>query len=53
VQDFVSLSFNTISAVGAHAGFPHYHPTEESGKVLIDPNNVYLIDSGGTSKLTN
>ncbi|KAI6185003.1 Xaa-Pro aminopeptidase 1 [Aphelenchoides bicaudatus] len=47
VSKFVSLSFDTISAVGGHASFPHYHMTEESGKVLIDPDNVYLLDSGG------
>lgn len=47
MKDFVSLSFSTISAVGDHASFPHYHPTEESGQVPIEPNNVYLLDSGG------
>lgn len=47
VDKFVSLSFDTISAVGGHASFPHYHMTEESGKAVIDPDNVFLLDSGG------
>uniref|UniRef100_A0A183BY83 Peptidase_M24 domain-containing protein n=1 Tax=Globodera pallida TaxID=36090 RepID=A0A183BY83_GLOPA len=44
---FVSPSFETISAVDEHAAIPHYHMDEESGKKLIGPDSVYLLDSGG------
>ncbi|CAD5206255.1 unnamed protein product [Bursaphelenchus okinawaensis] len=47
LDNFVSLSFDTISAVGEHAASPHYHMTEESGKTVITPNQVFLLDSGG------
>ncbi|CAD5209001.1 unnamed protein product [Bursaphelenchus xylophilus] len=47
LDKFVSLSFDTISAVGPHAASPHYHMTEESGKTTIKADQVYLIDSGG------
>ncbi len=40
------LSFDTISATGAHGAIPHYHVTEESN-AAIRPGHLYLIDSGG------
>lgn len=40
------LSFDSISAAGAHAALPHYHVTVGSNAPLA-PGNVYLIDSGG------
>ncbi|MFT3976342.1 MAG: aminopeptidase P family protein [Sphingomonas bacterium] len=40
------LSFDTISATGAHGAIPHYHVTEESN-APIRPGQLYLIDSGG------
>jgi len=57
VSGFVSESFPAISAVGKHAALPHYHMTEESGKVKIDVNDVFLLDSGaqyrdGTTDVT-
>lgn len=39
------LSFQTISAVGAHAAMAHYTPTVESDK-QINRQEIYLIDSG-------
>uniref|UniRef100_A0A914VX85 Uncharacterized protein n=1 Tax=Plectus sambesii TaxID=2011161 RepID=A0A914VX85_9BILA len=44
--DFVSLSFETISAVGAHAASPHYSLTDQSNCPLAK-DQVYLVDSGG------
>ncbi|MFM5893332.1 MAG: aminopeptidase P family protein [Novosphingobium sp.] len=40
------LSFDTISAAGPHAASPHYKVDEHSN-IRIDPNSVYLVDSGG------
>ncbi len=40
------LSFDTISAAGPHAASPHYKVDEQSN-IPIDPNSVYLVDSGG------
>ncbi|WP_137786720.1 aminopeptidase P family protein [Sphingomonas sp. 3P27F8] len=40
------LSFDTISATGAHGASPHYHVTAESN-APIEPGQLYLIDSGG------
>jgi Xaa-Pro aminopeptidase len=40
------LSFDTISAAGAHAASPHYKVDEESN-IPITPNSIYLVDSGG------
>ena len=46
---FYSLSFDTISAIGKHAAFPHYRVTEESNQQL-ENNNIYLVDSGAQYK---
>ncbi|WP_230769050.1 aminopeptidase P family protein [Sphingomonas sp. Leaf4] len=40
------LSFDTISATGAHAASPHYKATVESDAPIL-PGQLYLIDSGG------
>ncbi|MBK8375019.1 MAG: aminopeptidase P family protein [Sphingomonadales bacterium] len=40
------LSFDTISAAGPHAAIPHYRVDEESN-LRIEPNSIYLVDSGG------
>lgn len=43
---FQDLSFRTISAAGPHAAIPHYS-VDENSNLAIDPNSVFLIDSGG------
>lgn len=45
-EHFKGLSFETISAVGAHAAMAHYSPTAETA-TRITRSNVYLVDSGG------
>ena len=40
------LSFDTISAAGPNGASPHYKVDEESNRP-IEPNSVYLVDSGG------
>ncbi|WP_294322411.1 aminopeptidase P family protein [uncultured Sphingomonas sp.] len=40
------LSFDTISATGAHAASPHYKATVDSDAAIL-PGQLYLIDSGG------
>lgn len=40
------LSFDTISATGAHAASPHYKATVESNAPILS-GQLYLIDSGG------
>ncbi len=42
----VDLSFDTISGAGANAAICHYRVDEKSN-LLIQPNSVYLVDSGG------
>jgi len=44
--ELVDLSFDTISAAGAHAALPHYKVDEESN-IAIPPSSIYLVDSGG------
>ena len=45
-EHFRGLSFDTISSTGANAAIIHYKP--EPGRcATIDPNAVYLCDSGG------
>ncbi|WP_019893290.1 aminopeptidase P family protein [Allobaculum stercoricanis] len=44
--EFVEDSFTTISAYGANASMPHYHP-DEAHPVVIEPRGLYLLDSGG------
>jgi Xaa-Pro aminopeptidase len=40
------ISFDTISATGAHGASPHYHSTEQSNAKL-ELGQLYLVDSGG------
>lgn len=42
----MGISFASISSSGANAAIIHYHPTEND-KTIIDPKEIYLIDSGG------
>ncbi|MFD1786765.1 aminopeptidase P family protein [Sphingomonas floccifaciens] len=42
----VDLSFDAISATGAHGASPHYKADAESN-ARIEPGHLYLIDSGG------
>ncbi|CEP12962.1 hypothetical protein [Parasitella parasitica] len=50
VQDrYVGLSFATISSTGSNGAIIHYKPEPETCKI-IDPNNIYLCDSGGQYK---
>lgn len=44
-EDFVGLSFATISASGANGAIIHYSPTKGQCS-LIDPSKMYLNDSG-------
>ncbi|KAK3313451.1 peptidase M24, structural domain-containing protein [Apodospora peruviana] len=44
-KDFVGLSFDTISSTGANAAVIHYKP-ERGNCAVVDPNAVYLCDSG-------
>ena len=44
-ENFVGLSFHTISSTGANAAVIHYAPEKGSCSV-IDPNAIYLCDSG-------
>ena len=53
---FFSLSFHTISAIGAHAALPHYRVTKNNN-AQFSKNNIYLVDSGaqyldGTTDIT-
>ena len=42
---FVGLSFDTISSTGPNAAVIHYKP-EPGNCSIIDPNKIYLCDSG-------
>ncbi|EXJ79787.1 xaa-Pro aminopeptidase [Capronia epimyces CBS 606.96] len=44
-EHFVGLSFDTISSTGPNAAVIHYSP-ERGNCSVIDPNAVYLCDSG-------
>ncbi|XP_062591961.1 xaa-Pro aminopeptidase 1-like [Saccostrea cucullata] len=48
-DDFVSLSFATISSTGPNAAIIHYKPTEESDTVL-STDSIFLCDSGAQYK---
>lgn len=55
-EDYVSLSFTTISSTGADGAIIHYKPTPETDKVL-STEEIYLCDSGaqyrdGTTDVT-
>jgi Xaa-Pro aminopeptidase len=44
-ENFIGLSFDTISSTGANAAIIHYKP-EPGSCATIDPNAIYLCDSG-------
>lgn len=44
-ENFVGLSFDTISSTGANAAVIHYSP-ERGNCATIDPSKIYLCDSG-------
>lgn len=48
-EHFVGLSFDTISSTGSNGAIIHYKPEPETCKI-IDPDNIYLCDSGGQYK---
>lgn len=55
-ENFVSLSFETISAVGSNGAIIHYRPAEETDRVISN-QELYLCDSGaqfrdGTTDVT-
>lgn len=55
-QNFVSLSFSTISAYGPNAAIVHYEASEKSRRKL-ESKGLYLVDSGaqyldGTTDVT-
>lgn len=45
MEDFVGLSFTTISSAGPNGAIIHYKPSEENDRV-ITPEELYLCDSG-------
>ncbi|KAJ8026346.1 Xaa-Pro aminopeptidase 1 [Holothuria leucospilota] len=45
-EDFVTLSFGTISSSGPHAAIIHYQPSPETD-IPINTQDIYLCDSGG------
>ncbi len=56
ISAFKDLSFDTISAFGAHGALAHYKVTSHSAS-LIKPDSLYLVDSGaqyyqGTTDIT-
>ncbi|GME71640.1 unnamed protein product [[Candida] boidinii] len=44
-ENFVGLSFETISSTGSNAAIIHYSPKRDSCS-MINPNKIYLCDSG-------
>jgi Xaa-Pro aminopeptidase len=44
--DLRDLSFDTISGAGPNGAIVHYRVSEETNRTL-EPNSVYLVDSGG------
>ncbi len=44
--DLRDLSFDTISGAGPNGAIVHYRVSEETNRPL-EPNSVYLVDSGG------
>ena len=50
MEDFVGLSFDTISSVGSHAAINHYSPNLETDRHLTT-KEIYLVDSGGQYKV--
>ena len=46
IGDLRDISFDTISGAGPNGASPHYRVSEETNRAL-EPNSVYLVDSGG------
>ncbi len=42
-----SLSFPTISSAGPNSAINHYHPQIDLSNRTLEPDDVYLVDSGG------
>lgn len=49
LDDYVGLSFDTISGFGSNSAIIHYKPRKESSK-LITTSEIYLLDSGAQFK---
>ena len=49
MENFVGLSFDTISSIGPNGAIIHYKPTPETSRTLTT-EEVYLVDSGGQYK---
>jgi len=49
MENFVGLSFDTISSVGPNGAIIHYKPSPETDRTVTD-EEVYLVDSGGQYK---
>jgi len=49
MENFVGLSFDTISSVGPNGAIIHYKPSQESNR-LLTTEELYLVDSGGQYK---
>ncbi|KAG7154775.1 Xaa-Pro aminopeptidase 1-like 2 [Homarus americanus] len=49
LEDFVGLSFSTISSVGPNASIIHYSPSPETDRI-VTTDDIYLCDSGGQYK---
>merc|ERR1712223_1015983 len=49
MENFVGLSFDTISSIGPNGAIIHYKPTTESDRTVTE-EEVYLVDSGGQYK---
>jgi len=47
--ELVDLSFDTISGAGSNGALCHYRVSEETC-LPLEPNSVYLVDSGGQYK---
>ncbi|XP_070541372.1 xaa-Pro aminopeptidase 1-like isoform X2 [Ptychodera flava] len=48
-EEYVSLSFATISSIGPNGAIIHYKPSEETN-LTLNCNEVYLCDSGAQFK---
>lgn len=48
-ENFISLSFETISGVGSNGAVIHYRPAEETDRVISN-EELYLCDSGAQFK---
>jgi len=48
-SELVDLSFDTISGAGSNGALCHYRVSEETC-LPLEPNSVYLVDSGGQYK---